>query len=156
VRLTRDTLVVDVARRGARGTPVPSDSGFLRLPVLSVHGLELSDGRHGHFELGLALGALGGAAVGAVSGYAQGDDPDYDRSLCLTIFFPFPCLPPATAEMKAVTGGLRGLAVGALVGGIAGVLFRTERWLPVPLDEVSVGLRLLPYGRTAVMLSLTP
>lgn len=72
--------------------------------------------RHGQGALeGGAWGALAGAVIGGVYGYAQGDDECSDHDLCILDF---------SAEDKAALGaimlgglgGLAGLVVGAVVG----------------------------------------
>jgi hypothetical protein len=64
---------------------------------------------------GLALGGLGGAALGAVIGLASGDDKCAERGFCILLF---------SARDKAILGGIAfgglGLALGGLLGALVG------------------------------------
>jgi hypothetical protein len=93
------------------------------LPRAQVSALAVSAGRRSRGRLAL-LGAGVGVVVGAVIGFAGGDDPNVDEG-------------GLTAGENAVEGaGIFG-AIGALIG-LA--VPPGERWKEVPLDRVRVSL----------------
>ncbi|MFD2514646.1 hypothetical protein ACFSRY_12290 [Pontibacter locisalis] len=86
------------------------------IPVSSVEKIKYR--KRKDFRKGLLLGGLGGAATGAVAGYADGDDECGPGTWCIVFF---------TAEDKAVLGAvlgvIPGMAIGALVGSSKKTIF---------------------------------
>ena len=60
--------------------------------------------------LGMVAGGIAGIVIGAISGYAEGDDPPCDEFMCHSF----------SAEYKALEYGFRGLALGAGAGALIG------------------------------------
>lgn len=81
----------------------------IQLPRTAVSRLEVSRGRHSKVGAGLALGFLGGAAVGALVG-ANSDCGEYSGGVCAG----------ATALVLALPG--------LLVGGVIGATTHVDRW----------------------------
>lgn len=97
---------------------------------MDVYAGQRSRGRR--FMRGAGHGFLIGGVPLAVLMYASGDDP--------------PCEPPAggfiyfcaesSAEEKAAIGLTAGGFLGAVIGGVVGIVRSGERWQRVPLDRV--------------------
>lgn len=83
------------------------------IPVGNIAQLDVSAGRHSHWVRGGTIGAIAGAAAGAVLGLATFDEDSdwlFNRG--------------ATAMMAAIVCA----PVGAAVGIVVGALVKTERW----------------------------
>ena len=93
-----------------------------------ITALDFSAERHGHMLAGLGIGAVGGALLGVVLGYAEGDDKcvcDPEALFCLN------CLGATTASEKARFGAATLGLAGGIVGAIAGGSTKSDRWQPV-------------------------
>jgi len=77
------------------------------------------------------IGGLMGGAFGAVAGYAGGDDG--------TSLF--------ADGGRTVIGAAAGALVGMVVGAVAAARVGVERWRPVDLDQLRVGVSPPPRGR---------
>ena len=124
----------------------------LALPLAQVTRLEVSRGERGRVRRGLALGLLGGAVLGAAGGYAMYEsDPCAGESIeslgCLA------SPPLSRSEEMLVGAGLGGL-LGAVAGGVAGALWRTERWERVPLGPRVARVRVRPDYRRGLTLAV--
>jgi hypothetical protein len=102
-----------------------------------IHQFEVSRGQKSRWLMGLGIGFVGGAAIGAVVGYTT--DPEGND------------LPPEGAAV--IVGGL-GAAVGGLLGTIIGSTIKSDRWEEVPLDRLRVGIATHRDGRLGIGLSL--
>jgi hypothetical protein len=109
----RDTVVVRLDRGGET---VP-------FAVAGISRLDVSQGLKGHTGAGIGLGFLAGVGVGAAVGYNScgtcgGGEDD------------------ATSKMLSALawGGIIG-AGGALVGGLIGAHYKTDRWEEVPASR---------------------
>jgi len=105
--------------------------------------LEISQGRHSHPVTGLAIGFLGGAAIGAIAGAAS-----YHNSPCPPGGENF-CFGPITSQGEdAALGAVLCAVGGGVIGLITGFIVHTERWHKVPLGSLlaqrQTGLILMP------------
>jgi hypothetical protein len=103
------------------------------LPVESLRSVEVSGGKRSRpaaIGRGAGFGALLGASVGAVLGFADGDDECAEGNWCIIQF---------SAADKAVMGGLAVGVLGGAVGGILGAANPGERWQRVPIRRLSAG-----------------
>jgi hypothetical protein len=98
-----------------------SSDAELAIPSSSIARLWVVEGRKGHFWTGAGIGLLAGGVTGAAIGSTQ--------ELCF-----FTCS-PATG-----LGVLIGAPAGALLGGVVGLLIRSDRWEEVPHDRFWVGV----------------
>ena len=131
-RLTGGLLAVDNERLTLQ---IENEKTPRVLPRAEVTALAVSAGRRSRGR-GALLGAGVGVVVGAVIGFAGGDDPNVDEG-------------GLTASENAVEGaGIFG-AIGALIG-LA--IPPGERWKEVPLDRVRVSL--LPVRGRGVRVSV--
>jgi hypothetical protein len=149
VRLTIDERyrVVGEFQRLSAGQlelrPAGADS-IARYPIPSLTKLEVSEGTGSYALLGSVLGVLGGGIGGFVLGAALGPD----------------CTPPADdfCGFGILESALVGTAVGAGAGlftGLAiGASTERERWTPVSLETVRVGVTGGPS--LGFVVSLTP
>jgi hypothetical protein len=100
-----------------------------RLPLASIAVLERSLGRHGNSGRcalwGFGIGAAAGLVMGASS---SGED----------IFF-------SKGQVTLLSGVLVG-GTGALIGALAGIGIRSDRWERVPLDHALGSVHLRPPG----------
>ena len=111
----------------------PVDTG-VRVSLGAVERLEVRRSVRGRLWKGFGLGALGGAALGAVVVLSQGEDEFCDGIGCTD--------KGAAAGVLAVVGA----SVGGLVGlGIAAAT--AEPWQPVPLGGPRVGVATPRRGR---------
>jgi hypothetical protein len=80
--------------------------------------MEASSGQHRHIGLGLGLGfvtgTLGGIALGAAGRHGE------QRTL------------------KELSGAIGGASIGTIIGGAAGFLWRTDKWIPVYLPRPAI------------------
>ena len=118
-----------LANQIARVESVRNDTLVLQLknetrsvPIAALSRLDVSTGRHRHTLQGAGIGGLGGAALGAISGYASGDD-DPNQFLAMT------------AGGKAALGAVLIGGVGLVVGSVVGALHVTDQWTTLPLGE---------------------
>lgn len=98
----------------ARNSPVCST---LAQTVVPLRAVEVSLGVHRRGWRAVRQGALIGGAAGAVIGYTSGED-DPDGWLALS------------RSDLAMIGGMAGMANGAVIGGVVGLIGYTERWAP--------------------------
>jgi hypothetical protein len=135
--------------------PVPYILGAPRLQDTvtiartDVQAFEVSDGRRRHrlggLAWGFAIGAAGGAIVGALT---------YEP--CNETGFLACYLKPANQEQSAFVGGAVGAVLGSAAGLIVGALYETEHWQRVTSERVAQ-VRLGPTSRgvaASVSLSL--
>ncbi len=123
VALTADTLKVQLT-----GSAEPA-----RLPLDQVTRLEVSRGRERHPGYA-GVGALIGLSVGAVGGFAAGEDDCRGKWVCINR--------PGGALLG---GGIFG-AAGAVLGLVAGAI-PSESWERVHLEGHRVGLVTPPVGQ---------
>lgn len=90
--------------------------------------LETSTGRRGHARKGLLIGAAVGAGIGAAAGATDSQ------------FGCFESCPSQTRAEAVAYGLLVGAVGGAVCGAGVGALVKSERWSPVPLQQVRVSL----------------
>jgi hypothetical protein len=103
------------------------------VPAQSVTHLAVSAGprsRRAGAGRGLGLGFLGGAVIGAMLGFADGDDKCVEGQWCIF---------DLSASDKAVLGGVLMGGVGAAIGGLVGAARPGERWQKVPVRRVAAG-----------------
>ena len=107
----------------------------LAIPLARVTDIELSRGLRTQGRRGLGVGFLVGAGAGVLIGLTDGDDPP-------GAFFSF------SAEEKALMAGSMLGVAGAVVGGLVGLVSRTEKWSRVPLGAATgrVGVAPRPGG----------
>jgi hypothetical protein len=120
-----------------RDTALVMDRGtLLALPLASVTKLEVSRGRGSRAGKGAVIGLLVGTGAGAALGVIDlaGED---EVAEYLFVFY----------------AGLGG-GVGALLGAVLGAVSRVDRWEPVRLYPVRVGLRSQRNGVLTLSLSL--
>jgi hypothetical protein len=94
--------------------------GALTIPFGDVRRVEVSEGRVGRFDDGLAVGAIGGAAFGLVLG-----------AITYTPCDAFVCVADFGPAGAALGGALLGGLAGGLLGGVIGSLFSEEVWKPL-------------------------
>lgn len=128
---------------GAGWRSLASDTVELAVPIDSVRNLDVSLGRRNLAPEGAVIGGLIGAVVGGVLAKR-----DYDRCIARGGWI---CGSPGFAFI--VGGGLGGLAGGGL-GALFGLAIDRERWEPVPLSRVQVGIAPLPNRRVGLGASL--
>jgi hypothetical protein len=88
--------------------------------------------------VGMVIGALPGAFIG---GAACQNDPDDWLQLC--------------PEVGVAVGAGIGAGVGLLGGTVVGFTTGAVRWVPIPLDDVRMGLAPLQSGDTGLGLSVS-
>lgn len=115
------------------------DSLWVELPERSVPvavartataRLEVSRGRHG----AIIHGAEVGAGLGAISGFVISGVEASQSSPCRSALLVDVCF--ADWYGRAFRSGLIGAAAGGAIGAALGALWRTERWVGVPLSQV--------------------
>jgi len=109
----------DTFQRVAGDTLVLSSAGYA-LP--DVTRFDVYAGRKSHLWLGAGIGLLAGAITGAVTWTSIGDCGFVDDSECR--FY----------------GSLLFGGVGAVAGGVVGLLIKTDRWEEVPLDRLRLSI----------------
>jgi hypothetical protein len=112
-----------------------SPSNTLRVPCASLTAVDISSGEKSRWAEGLGVGALVGAATGAILGAGCCRDGD------------------VVVVAGPIFAGL-GAAGGAVLGLIIGSNIRTERWRPVPLEQVRVGFEPGLAGRLGIKVAL--
>jgi hypothetical protein len=137
-----DTLLVRVDSVRGLGFLLPGDTlAFVRagrtdstlIPLANISRLELARGTQSHFWSGAGIGLLGGAAVGWMVGYSQGDDPiDPSCFFCNIV--------KQTAGEKGAAGAIAGGVVGSAIGGLTGLSYQTPRWRPASAQDLRVAL----------------
>lgn len=131
-----DTLHLET--RGAEGTRA--------VPVASISRLDVSAGertRMAGFGRGAGFGFLAGAGIGAVMGFADGDDNCAEGGWCIL---------EMSAGEKAMLGGVVIGGLGAVIGGLVGVANPGERWQRMPVRRLTAGPT--PAGGFAAAVSL--
>ena len=101
-----------------------SNGDILALPLDSVTTLEVSAGRRSQTSLGAGIGSVTGVVMGAVVGAASCTDEVFE-----SFVNPAAC---------AAAGGVIFGAAGALLGALIGATMKTDRWVPVQLDQLRV------------------
>jgi hypothetical protein len=104
-------------------------AGTATVAIGSIRELAVASGKQRHVKQGLAYGALGGAVIGAVTGYAT-FAPCHD-----TGFLGCYLEPTSRGQATAVGAGL-GAVLGLAVGSIVGALTVTDRWTVVPVLSI--------------------
>lgn len=102
----------------------------LAIPSSSIAQLWVVEGRKGHFWTGAGIGLLAGGLIGAAIGSTKEFCPIWSG-----------CGEPATG-----IGVVIGAPTGALLGGVVGLLIRSDRWEEAPLDRVRLGVVPQPDG----------
>ena len=104
------------------------------MDVQDLTRIQEPNGRHGH---ALAGALVGGIALGGTMAIATGGGCSHNCGFTTT----------DNAAFAAVGGGWAS-SQGAVVGGIAGALIRTDRWQDVPLARAAsrMNLRIVPTG----------
>jgi hypothetical protein len=116
------------------------------VPTESITRLAVNAGprsRSAALGRGLGFGFLAGAAVGAMLGYADGDDECAEGDWCIL---------DLSAGDKAVVGGAVIGGLGAAIGALVGAFYPGERWERVPVRRVAAGPG--PGGGFAAAVSL--
>jgi hypothetical protein len=116
VALTTDTLEVRLEDRVASA----------HLPLVEVTRLEVSRGKQRHPRYA-GVGALVGVTVGAVGGFASGEDDCTHKWVCIS------------RPAGALLGGAFLGSVGGVIGLLAGVI-PSEEWERVSLEQRRVSL----------------
>ncbi|MFN2638025.1 MAG: hypothetical protein ABR585_13450 [Gemmatimonadaceae bacterium] len=94
--------------------PTPQTLGWDQVAKMDV-----VRGRHRHFGAGAALGLLIGAGAGALIGSSSASGNDGYT-------------PTAVGSLGGLAGGLFGL----VTGGVVGLLWRTDTWVPVAVPRL--------------------
>ena len=133
VAVNSDTLVVQ------------RDPNSWYVPHAAVTRLEVRRGQKSFGAVrGAVWGLLIGTSVGALGGYALGDDPPSqpcDAPGWLACWDDFSVFEKRhTARENALLGALAGGIVGVLVGRRVGTNTKIDRWEEVPLDGIRVSL----------------
>ena len=102
----------------------------LAIPRSSIAQVWMVEGKKGNFWPGFGVGLLAGGVIGAAIGSTQ--------EFCL--------IWSGCGESATGIGVLIGAPAGALLGGVVGLLIRSDRWAEVPLDRVRVGVLPQPDG----------
>ena len=125
------------------------DERLVSLPLKSVQRLEISQGRRADTWRGALIGALVGIAAGTVVGLAAGSD-DCPRT-GLAAFGAVDCF----TRGEAAAGGA---AVGAIGGGVIGLLIgssrKSERWRTVSPARLHVGWQRDQPGIVTLMIAI--
>ncbi|GHA74456.1 thiamine pyrophosphate-dependent enzyme [Pontibacter akesuensis] len=104
----QDSAIRIVQRVYIRKNSIVSTNASMVVPVSSISKIQVR--KKGKVARGVLLGALGGMAVGAIVGYASGDDTCPPGSWCLF---------QLSAGDKAVIGGVTGIGPGMALGALA-------------------------------------
>lgn len=104
-----------------------------------IQTLAVSAGRHGHAVQGLIIGSASGLVIGAVGGYASGDDP------------PQTFMGMTKGEKARLAAAVLGV-VGAGAGALIGHFVKTEEWRTVALP---VQVSIAPTGRGGITAGFT-
>jgi hypothetical protein len=114
---------------------IQSNSAAERVALHDVRRIDVYRGPESKWAQGWAIGLGGGAAIGAVGGFASGDDKDCDL-ICFN------------APQKALILGVAGGIAGSLLGAGVGALVESEHWTRVArLDQSRVAISPV-IGRT--------
>lgn len=97
----------------------------LAIPSSSIAQLWVVEGRKGNFWTGFGIGLLAGGVIGGAIGSTE--------EFCIMSWGD--CGQAATG-----IGVVIGAPAGALLGGVVGLLIRSDRWEEVPLDGLRVGV----------------
>jgi hypothetical protein len=96
----------------------------LAIPMASVADLWVVNGRHRNFWVGTGIGLLAGGLLGGAIGSRY--------ELCAVF---------GQCQSATGIGILIGAPAGALLGGAVGALIQSDRWQPVLVPPVSIGVR---------------
>ena len=136
-RCQEDRGTVDAVKADSIVLSAKKDQSRMVILIASVTRLRVVRGRRGHLLAGAGVGAAVGAAAGLIA-----------------------ISPEGTCTGSGNYGELCALAVavsigaGAALGALVGALVRTERWVPVPLDQLRVSFAPQRDGRFAFGLSV--
>ncbi len=115
------------------------DAALLAIPIASLERLDVRTGSKGNLANGALFGLVSGGAVGAIIGFAGGDD---DESGLFT------------AQDKAlILGGVLG-GIGLVFGTAIGASMESDIWESVPLERIRVGVLPRQDGALALTASL--
>lgn len=120
------TTIGEVTAVSDRGFEIVRDSTLFSFKYQLIEGLDRSIGRKRPWLEWAARGAYIPIRIGFELIAGCGEIVDGDVGKILFIFF---CLSPGLGIM------LVGAPIGAVVGGIAGILTHREEWEPVPLGD---------------------
>ena len=110
--------------------------------------VDLSLGTHHEVKKAMRNGMVVGAALGAIVSAVTWKP-------CVETVYGSCFLSSSNAGDAAVVGGIIGIVPGLLVGAIAGVAIKSEKWVPVSRASVSQ-LRIVPRaGRVVAQMSLS-
>lgn len=130
-----------VVRRDAGALTIQLESGGApkEIPLATFDRLEVARGHKRHFATGAAVGFVPGFAFGFMVGAALGCD---DQG------------PECSALGDALAVGCVLGAMSAAVGGLVGLLIKSDRWERVPTGPVRVSVVPLPRRGVSVALSI--
>jgi hypothetical protein len=111
----------------------------IRVPLDAFERLEVARGQRRHFWTGAAIGFVPGFAFGFFAGWVLGCD---DQGRDCTAY-----------DAAFALGGILGAGTG-IVGGLVGLLFKSDRWERVSTRRVRVTVRPLPRRGVAIGVSL--
>ena len=151
--------VGDRVRVTAPGLGVPNRDGILRLldadslvmrpeyggpsrlviPLASLTRFEVRRGGKSYALLGLGIGSVAGAGIGAI---VLGNNEACTRDFGLD------------TKSCAIIGAGIGAVAGLLLGAVVGAFFTTDRWEQVPLDQLRVSFVPQRDGRFRLGLSV--
>jgi len=132
--------------RSADSCTIARSGGALDTSVAmsSIRAWERSEGTHRQWGRGALIGGVVGATIGAVGGYAGTSDDEFIVS------------PGEAAFSGAVAFGI----AGAVLGGLIGLRFETDRWVHMPLEQAPAmlddreGVLLVPRPARRVRVTL--
>lgn len=102
----------------------------LALPIASLTKLDVSRDRKSRARFGMIIGFWVGAAAGAVIAGSLENTEDSE----------FPDVNPDETVGALLGGALLGGLAGAGLGALVGSTIKTDRWEPVPIDRLRVGV----------------
>ena len=120
--------------------PTPMEIPFASVSKFEVnaHAVDRSEGFKKGAGRGLLVGAVGGVAIGFLSG-----DDDEQNWFAMT------------AAEKALVAGFAFGIVGAVFGGFLGAISQAERWAEVEVPTSELGLRIQPQRHGGLSLAIS-
>ncbi len=136
-RCQEDRGTVDAVKADSIVLSAETDQSRMAILIASVTRVRVVRGRRGHLLAGVFVGAAVGAAAGLIAISPEGT-----------------CT--GSGNYGALCGGVVAVSVGAgaAFGALVGALVRTERWVPVPLDQLRVSFAPQRDGRFGLGLSV--